>query len=129
MRSNINNLLPGSLHANIKMFKRVKNFLGVRPRVDLKKLLRSGAVVVDVRSAAEFGSGHRKGSLNIPLNLIPEQMDNLNKDKPIITCCASGMRSASARSLLLSNGFKEVYNAGKWSNLLKYMEDQNAMHL
>jgi rhodanese-related sulfurtransferase len=44
-------------------------------------------------------------------------LNKLKKDKPIITCCASGMRSANAKSILKSNGFKEVYNGGGWSTL------------
>ncbi|HEY4629318.1 MAG TPA: rhodanese-like domain-containing protein, partial [Flavobacterium sp.] len=36
---------------------------------------------------------------------------------PIITCCASGMRSASAKSILKSSGFTKVYNGGGWSSL------------
>jgi rhodanese-related sulfurtransferase len=41
----------------------------------------------------------------------------LDKSKPVITCCASGMRSASAKSLLLQKGFSEVYNGGGWTSL------------
>jgi rhodanese-related sulfurtransferase len=40
-----------------------------------------------------------------------------DKNQPIITCCASGMRSASAKSILQSNGFTQVYNGGGWSSL------------
>ncbi|MFN6083407.1 MAG: rhodanese-like domain-containing protein, partial [Fluviicola sp.] len=38
-------------------------------------------------------------------------------DKTIITCCASGMRSASAKSLLKSSGYAEVHNGGGWMSL------------
>jgi rhodanese-related sulfurtransferase len=47
-------------------------------------------------------------------------MAKLKKDKPIITCCASGMRSGSAKAMLQSNGFAQVYNGGSWTNLKKY---------
>ncbi|MBP8067673.1 MAG: rhodanese-like domain-containing protein [Pedobacter sp.] len=40
-----------------------------------------------------------------------------NKNKAIITCCASGMRSASAKSILKSSGYAEVHNGGGWSSL------------
>jgi rhodanese-related sulfurtransferase len=40
-----------------------------------------------------------------------------SKNKPIIACCASGMRSASAKSILQSNGFSNVYNGGSWMSL------------
>ncbi|MEY3422923.1 MAG: hypothetical protein RIR48_3252, partial [Bacteroidota bacterium] len=44
-------------------------------------------------------------------------LKQLDKSKPIITCCASGMRSGSAKSLLIANGFTEVYNGGGWTGL------------
>jgi rhodanese-related sulfurtransferase len=44
-------------------------------------------------------------------------LQKLNKDTIIITCCASGMRSASAKNILKSNGFTNVYNGGGWSTL------------
>ncbi|MGZ5283038.1 MAG: rhodanese-like domain-containing protein, partial [Bacteroidia bacterium] len=40
-----------------------------------------------------------------------------DKNKTIITCCASGMRSASAKSILAMNGYTNVYNGGSWSGL------------
>ena len=40
-----------------------------------------------------------------------------DKNKTIITCCASGMRSASAKSILKSNGYTSVHNGGGWSSL------------
>jgi rhodanese-related sulfurtransferase len=46
-----------------------------------------------------------------------DRLNKLKKDNPIITCCASGMRSASAKSILKSNGFTEVHNGGGWSSL------------
>lgn len=82
-------------------------------------LVERGAMIVDVRTRGEFDSGHVKGSLNIPLNELPGQMQKIRKDKPVIVCCASGMRSASARSLLEKNGY-EAYNGGSWSALKKY---------
>jgi len=51
------------------------------------------------------------------LQTITSQLSKINKDKPVITCCASGMRSASAKSILKSNGFSEVHNGGGWSSL------------
>jgi rhodanese-related sulfurtransferase len=40
-----------------------------------------------------------------------------DKNKPIITCCASWMRSASAKSILTSNGYTQVYNGSGWYGL------------
>jgi rhodanese-related sulfurtransferase len=74
-------------------------------------------VILDVRSKGEFQGGHIKGSINISVDSLNSNLNKLKKDKPIITCCASGMRSANAKSILKSNGFKEVYNGGGWSSL------------
>ncbi len=87
------------------------------PKVDYKELVKQGAQIVDVRTKGEYRSGHSKKSINIPLDNLSNSLGKLNKDKPVITCCASGMRSASAKSTLKSNGFKEVYNGGGWTSL------------
>lgn len=102
------------------MLQFIKKILGGGPKANIGELLANGAVILDVRSPGEYASGHIKGSLNIPLNALPMQMAKLKKDKPIITCCASGMRSGSAKSMLKANGFAEVHNGGSWFNLKKY---------
>lgn len=86
----------------------------------LPSLLRDGALVIDVRSPEEFASGHAAGSLNYPLQSLPEKVRDLDRDKPIILCCASGARSGSAVGILKQAGFKSVTNGGSWRNL-----DQN----
>lgn len=85
---------------------------------DLASLAKEGAIIVDVRSKSEFASGHIKGAINIPVDQLSKNLNQLkDKNKPIITCCASGMRSASAKSILKSNGFTNVHNGGGWSSL------------
>ena len=103
------------------MIDKIKSMLGIgMPKADLGLLIANGAIIMDVRTPAEYASGHIKGSVNIPLNALPMQMAKLKKDKPIITCCASGMRSGSAKTILKSNGFAEVHNGGSWVNLKQY---------
>lgn len=87
-------------------------------RARLPELLRRGAVVVDVRSAGEFAAGARPGSLNIPLGELASRAGELDPAKPVVVCCASGTRSGLARGLLAARGFKEVVNAGPWTNTL-----------
>lgn len=96
----------------------LKNLFGFGPRVDYKRLFADGAQLIDVRTKAEFDSGNIPGSKNIPLQILGTQLNKLDKSKPIITCCASGMRSATAKGILKSNGFKEVHNGGAWIRLL-----------
>ncbi|HJV20926.1 MAG TPA: rhodanese-like domain-containing protein [Sediminibacterium sp.] len=94
-----------------------KNLFGGGPSVDYAELVKNGAQIVDVRSEGEYRSGHVKGSVNLPLDRLPQLAAKLKKDKPVITCCASGMRSGSAKSWLLANGFTEVHNGGGWNSL------------
>jgi len=99
------------------MIDSLKQMLGFGPATDYHALLKKGAQIIDVRSPGEYQSGHIKGSVNIPLDVIGKQLSKIKKDKPVITCCASGMRSASAKQILKSSGFTEVYNGGGWIGL------------
>lgn len=98
----------------------LSKLFGFGPKTDLGELINNGAVIVDVRTPGEYAGGHIKGSLNIPVDQLKSRMSSLKKEKVIITCCASGMRSASARGILKANGFAEVHNGGSWMNLRKY---------
>ena len=84
---------------------------------DFAQLVKDGAIILDVRTPGEYAGGHIKGSKNIPLQSLQQNVSKIPKDKVIITCCASGMRSGSAKSILLSSGFKEVHNGGGWMSL------------
>lgn len=99
------------------MIQLFKNLFHTPPQVSLKELVQQGAQIIDVRTKEEFGSGHLKGAVNIPLNELSSKLSSLDKSKPVITCCASGVRSATAKSLLKSNGFANVHNGGGWSGL------------
>jgi phage shock protein E len=91
-----------------------KNLVGTNSDYNIRELLAKGAIILDVRTEREFNSGHVKGSINIPLDKLHTNISKLKKDKPIITCCASGMRSVTAKNILKNKGFTEVYNAGSW---------------
>lgn len=99
------------------MISTIKNLLGFGPKVDFKDLVQNGAQIIDVRTRGEYASGHIKGSVNIPLNELSSQIKKIKKDKAVITCCASGMRSASAKAQLKAMGFTEVHNGGGWYSL------------
>ncbi|WP_332018280.1 rhodanese-like domain-containing protein [Kaistella sp.] len=90
----------------------IKKLFG-KNKVDYKALVENGAQIIDVRTPAEYSSGSIRNSKNIPLQQLVSEMKKLDLKKPIITCCASGMRSASAKAILKQNGF-EVYNGGGW---------------
>lgn len=96
----------------------IKEMLGFGPAVDYAQLVKNGALILDVRTKGEYASGHIKGSINISVDQLATNINRLpGKDKAIITCCASGMRSASAKSILQSNGFSNVHNGGSWASL------------
>ncbi|HPF12016.1 MAG TPA: rhodanese-like domain-containing protein [Flavobacteriaceae bacterium] len=76
-----------------------------------------GAIILDVRTKGEYQGGAIPGSKNIPLQQLSVRVQDVKKwNKPVITCCASGMRSASAAAILRSNGI-EAMNGGGWFNL------------
>jgi len=78
----------------------------------MKEILRN-ASVVDVRTPGEFLDGHYPGAINIPLNELPQRLDEFKEMKtPIVAYCRSGARSGMAVSVLKQNGFNEVYNGG-----------------
>jgi len=99
------------------MITMLKKLFGATPAPDFRDLMTRGAVIVDVRTRDEYRQGHLKGSLNIPLNTLSSEYKKLRADRPVITCCASGIRSAQARVILQSKGFTEVYNGGGWVSL------------
>lgn len=87
-------------------------------RVDeARRLLGEGAVVVDVRTAAEFSNGHLQKAINIPLDEInavfPRRFPD--HDKKILLHCQSGMRSGVARKRLIALGYPNAFNLGSYS--------------
>lgn len=93
-----------------------RKLFGMGPQADLKAIKAQGATILDVRTTGEFAQGHIKGAINIPLDQLPNKLNKLPKDKPVIACCLSGGRSGSALSMLKANGF-DAYNGGGWSAL------------
>ena len=99
------------------MFDSIKKLFGLE-KTDYIQLIKDGAIIVDVRSKGEYARGHIKGSINLPVDQLVNNLNKLkDKNKPIITCCASGARSATAKNILISNGYAEVYNGGGWNSL------------
>ena len=79
-----------------------------------KIIAENQGTIVDVRTYAEFMGGHVADSINIPLNEIPERLEEVKKLKaPLVLCCASGGRSGQAHQYLSQFGI-ECYNGGSW---------------
>jgi len=82
--------------------------------MNIEKMILDGASVVDVRSVGEFMGGNAPGSVNIPLNEVPDKVEEFKKmPQPLVLCCASGNRSGQAAAFLNSRGV-ECFNAGSW---------------
>ncbi|NHM07584.1 rhodanese-like domain-containing protein [Flavobacterium sp. CYK-4] len=84
---------------------------------DLAQKVSQGAFLVDVRSGAEFASGHVKGSVNIPLDQLTRNLAKLKGKEHIVVFCRSGNRSAQAKMILNQNGFNNITNGGTWQNI------------
>lgn len=71
------------------------------------------AILLDVRTRAEYASGHIEGSRNLPLDEI-DKVDSVIKDKntPLYVHCLSGVRSARATAYLKGKGYREVHDIG-----------------
>jgi phage shock protein E len=100
------------------MLKSVLNLIGLGSTVDFKQLKNEGAIILDVRSKGEYAQGHIKGSINVAVDQLANNLNKFaNKNNPIITCCASGARSGMAKRILESNGYSNVHNGGGWTSL------------
>lgn len=83
----------------------------------IEEYLEKGAVIIDVRSPSEFMGGHVKGSKNYPLPEFGKNIEKIKKmNKPVICCCASGMRSGQATSALKQAGV-DCINGGGWTSV------------
>ena len=73
---------------------------------------REDAQVIDVREPGEFAAGHISAAINIPIGKLAERLSELEKFKsrPVIVCCAAGMRSNQVCSELKKNGFEQLHN-------------------
>ena len=74
----------------------------------LPQLKTEGAILLDVRSEAEFASGNELG----------QHLGSIPKTSPVVVGCASGTRSGMAKLMLKKNGYQRVYNIGAWRNFM-----------
>jgi phage shock protein E len=99
-----------------------QDLYGIGKTKDLKNIIEQGAFLVDVRSPLEFTQSHVKGSVNIPLDKIPEKLDQFEDRKTIIVFCLSGGRSTQAKLLLEKYGFTNVINGGTWEHVNQFVK-------
>jgi len=99
------------------------DFLGFGNKI--KQALQEGAVIIDVRTAQEFDQGRAPGSINIPVDRISMNIERIKSmNKPVVLCCASGVRADQALRTLKSKGITNVYNGGSWERIWR-MQQKN----
>jgi hydroxyacylglutathione hydrolase len=69
---------------------------------------KDDVLLLDVRNNAEWASGHIAGAQNVMLGDLPQRMEGLSKDAPLVTICEGGYRASVAASLLAAYGFHDV---------------------
>lgn len=80
-------------------------------------------ILVDVRTPFEFQGDNVAGSINIPLDEVPDRVEEFKAMQgTIIVCCVSGARSGQAAAFLSMHGVDNIYNGGGWMDVsyLKY---------
>ena len=94
---------------------------------DALEKLKSGALVIDVRSVGEFNSGHLAKAINIPLDEIETALPKRVKDKNqvLLLHCASGMRSGMAKTKLIGMGYTNAFNLGSYGRAEKIVNGKD----
>jgi phage shock protein E len=100
----------------------LQQLFGGGTKTDLKATIAEGAFLVDVRTPGEFNTGHVKGSVNIPLDSLTQQIAKFKNKKNIIVFCRSGNRSGQAKTILEQNGFTNVVNGGTWEHVNQFVQ-------
>ncbi len=95
----------------IVVWKRLATRLSPEETEAIRRAVEDGAVIVDVRTTAEFQRGHLDGALNIPLNELMRDTRRIGRKKqPVVVYCHSGSRSGMAVSYLKQAGFARAHN-------------------
>ena len=83
----------------------------ISPKEAATMRVKNKAVIVDVRENDDWNEHRIHGAIHIPLSQLNERLPELEpyKNRPIITQCQAGLRSAQAQLILKSEGFSKVY--------------------
>lgn len=93
---------------------------------ELSTLIKEGAILIDVRNSDEFAEGSVPGAINIPVDLLQDNIEELKTNKPIIVFCKSGNRAEKAKKMLEKNNITDVTNGGSWQNVKTAWEKNEA---
>ena len=67
-------------------------------------------VILDVRTQTEYDDGHLEGAVLIPVQELPDRLDELDKGDELLVYCRTGNRSGTAVGILEDNGFTKIYH-------------------
>ena len=81
--------------------------------------------ILDVRTKMECFLGKIEGSVNIPLDQIPNNVEKIREMQPVIICCAAGVRSAQAVAFLKNKGLEDVSDGGGWKELQHKLNNES----
>ena len=92
-----------------------KKYQTVSP-AEAHQLSKDGAFFIDVRTPAEYKTGHASGTRNLPLQNLQNRLRDLPKERQILVICQSGARSANACNFLSAQGYNVVNVSGGTAN-------------
>lgn len=99
------------------MFSMFKGLFAKGDLEELTPIQLSQAYLLDVRTQAEFTTGHVEGSVCIPLDQLESKLEELKNKGMIIVFCRSGNRSGQAKNIMQRHGIEPVYNGGSWQQV------------
>lgn len=112
-------LLGTMLLCTVSLFSQASN-----RAIEAWEWVEQGALLIDVRTSAEFEQQHIEGAINIPLNEIAKQMKKIDKSQPIVLYCRSGNRSGQGYELLAQSGYTLLLNGGGIEEMLSVKPEQ-----
>jgi glyoxylase-like metal-dependent hydrolase (beta-lactamase superfamily II)/rhodanese-related sulfurtransferase len=98
-------------------------------QLTVQELRDEPLAVLDVRRRAEFAESHVPNAKNIPLDELPERLNEVDRDHPLAVICAGGYRSSIAGSILARAGFTNVLNVqggmGEWQSIFHHRDTKS----
>ena len=77
-------------------------------REEARKMVDEGAQLIDVRADHEWDAGRISGAKHVPLPELPQRLDEIEKDRPVVVYCRGGNRSSMATDALTEAGYDAV---------------------
>lgn len=100
----------------------IKKNLKLQTPKELLQQLNEKVQIIDIRSPLLYRNAHIEGAINIPQQFIRDNINALDKDKPVILYCMSAWTSNAVQNILIQEKFKDVKNVtGGYVNIANYI--------